>query len=213
MSKKGKLIKVCGMRDSANIQALSALDVDIMGMIFYEKSPRYVTNPPEVDLPETMDKAGVFVNAGFDEIMDKASTFALDIIQLHGRETPELCARLKNRGLTVFKAFGIDENFDFNRTKEYEDSVSLFVFDTKTKGYGGSGKKYNWKKLNEYQGETGFLLSGGITPDDLTAILSFRHPQFAGIDLNSGFEIEPGIKDIQRLERFIKSFRETTAIF
>ena len=202
------IVKVCGMREKENIQELLALDIHIMGMIFYKKSPRYVRRTPGIKFPDTIKKAGVFVNAGYDEIMKKSEQFGLDIIQLHGNEIPELGKKLSANGLEVFKAFGIDELFDFDKTLPFSQSCSLFVFDSRTKSYGGSGKKYNWKKLNEYKGKTKFLLSGGIGPDDLSAVKNFSHPLFAGIDLNSGFEISPGVKDIAALKIFLNKIRK-----
>jgi phosphoribosylanthranilate isomerase len=202
------IIKVCGMKEEGNMLALSKLDIDYMGMIFYERSPRYITRVLSVKFPDRIKKTGVFVNAAYDEIMDKATIFGLDAIQLHGNESPGLCERLKNNGLEILKAFGIDADFDFHRTAPFENSCSLFVFDTKTKSHGGSGKKYNWDKLSEYQGKTRFLLSGGITPNDVENIKQFDHPLLAGVDLNSGFEIKPGIKDIQALKVFLKKLQE-----
>ena len=201
------IIKVCGMHDSNNIKDLLNLDIDYMGMIFYEKSPRYVEQPPLYTPTDKVKKVGVFVNEDFQTIMEKSEVFNLDIIQLHGNETPELCKKIKAAGLGVFKAFGVDDNFDFQITHPYSECTSLFVFDTKTKDYGGSGKKYNWKKLHEYNGKTPFLLSGGISVDDANQIKSFEHPQFAGVDLNSGFEISPGIKDIEKIRLFIEQVR------
>jgi len=204
------LVKVCGMRDGDNIRELLNLDIDFMGMIFYEKSPRFISKPPEVLFPEKVQKTGVFVNATFKEIMDVAKKFNLDAIQLHGHETPEFCSKISQAGYTVLKAFGIDEKFNFEDIRTYEKACSFFVFDTKTKGYGGSGKKFNWEKLEEYQGDTGFLLSGGISPEDINTLKQFSHPQFKGVDLNSGFEIKPGIKNIEELKLFINELKSIT---
>ena len=195
------------MRDSNNIKDLLKLDIDYMGMIFYEKSLRYVERHPVYTSTDKVKKVGVFVNENFQTIMEKAEAFNLDIIQLHGNETPELCEKIKATGLDVFKAFGVDDNFDFKTTVPFSKSSSLFIFDTKSKGYGGSGKKYNWGKLSEYKGKTGFLLSGGISPGDADQLKSFEHPLFAGVDLNSGFETSPGVKDIKKIRLFIEEVK------
>ena len=119
----------------------------------------------------------------------------------------ELCEKISGLGIEVIKAFGIDESFNFSEIMKYEDVCSLFVFDTKTKAYGGSGKKFNWKKLNEYNGEVPFLLSGGITLNDIDEVIEFDHPKYLGVDLNSGFELEPAIKDIKLLNEFVDKYR------
>ena len=196
------------MREEKNIRRLIKLDIDIIGMIFYDKSPRFIKKKPDIDFIGTIKKAGVFVNAKTEYIKKKAGEYSLDIIQLHGNESPEMCSSLKNEGFEVFKAFGIDKNFDFNQTQHYEKYCSFFVFDTKTGNYGGSGRKYNWDLLDNYKGETPFLLSGGLSPQDINTLLMFKHPHFGGIDLNSGFELQPGIKNIELLQDFINKFRQ-----
>ena len=149
-------------------------------------------------------KVGVFVNATIESMMEKASTYKLDYLQLHGNESPEDCHTLQKRGYSLIKAFPIATKEDFEKTREYEGRVDYFLFDTRCEGYGGSGKRFDWSILTEYKGETPFLLSGGIRPENAEAIRNFRHPRFAGIDLNSGFEIEPGLKDVDKLKNFIQ---------
>ncbi|MEN8137677.1 MAG: phosphoribosylanthranilate isomerase [Bacteroidota bacterium] len=202
-----KLIKVCGMRESQNIEELSELDIDMMGMIFYPKSPRYIEKVPVLSGELNIDKVGVFVNSNSTEILEKVDEFNLNIVQLHGNEKADCCNDISDSGVVVMKAFGIDEGFDFSVLEEYERSVSMFVFDTKTKDYGGSGKKFNWNKLKEYKGNIPFLLSGGIGPNDIAEVLNFEHPKYAGVDLNSGFEIKPALKNIDLLKEFIKKYR------
>ena len=202
-----KLIKVCGMRETQNIKELIELDIDMMGMIFYKKSPRFISEVPQVKFPDRVDKVGVFVNSSFEEILEIIKDFGLKKIQLHGNESVELCEKISGLGIEVIKAFGIDESFNFSEITKYEDVCSLFVFDTKTKAYGGSGKKFNWKKLNEYNGEVPFLLSGGITSNDINEVIEFDHPKYLGVDLNSGFELEPAIKDIKLLNEFVDKYR------
>ena len=197
------------MRDTQNINDLISLGVDYMGMIFYHKSPRYITEVPSVNKYSGIKKVGVFVNANESEIMEVVSKFDLQVVQLHGSEEAELCKSLKYQGLEVFKAFGINDEFDFRNVKSFHGVCDLFIFDTKTKSHGGSGKKFDWTKLKEYNGETSFLLSGGISFNDIYDVLNFEHPQYAGVDLNSGFEIEPGLKDIGLLKKFINKFEKT----
>lgn len=209
------IIKVCGMRDSRNIQEVSALAVNWIGLIFYERSPRFIGQSPTkqwtVDSGQlTTKKVGVFVNATIESMMETASAYKLDYLQLHGNESPEDCHTLQKRGYSLIKAFPIASKEDFEKTKEYEGRVDYFLFDTRCEGYGGSGKRFDWSILTEYKGETPFLLSGGIRPENAEAIRNFRHPRFAGIDLNSGFEIEPGLKDIDKLKDFIQQISHPT---
>jgi len=202
-----KLIKVCGMRDTQNIYNLIDLGVDYMGMIFYAKSPRYIESLPEIHNYKNVKKVGVFVNANETEIMDKVREFDLQVVQLHGQEEVNICKNLKYQGLEVFKAFGISDDFDFVNVKSFEDYCDMFIFDTKTKVHGGSGKKYNWSKLDEYKGDTPFLLSGGIGPNDIDEVLKINHQNYAGVDLNSGFELGPALKNIDLLNDFIQVYK------
>jgi phosphoribosylanthranilate isomerase len=200
-------IKVCGMRQPANIQAVANLGVHALGFIFYPKSPRYCLPSLELDslanLPDDMQKVGVFVNTDIDIVQMVANDFGLTTIQLHGEESPAYARKLVRKGLEVWKAFGINNAFDFKATLPFQEICAAFVFDTKTEAHGGSGQKYNWEKLKEYEGKTPFLLSGGIKPTDTKAIHQFAHPAFWGLDLNSGFEIEPGLKDPQAIKQFL----------
>ena len=193
-------LKVCGMKDPNNIQQLATLQPDWMGMIFYEKSPRHVDT--RITTNNHLKKIGVFVNATQDYIDQKIAAYQLAGIQLHGKETPEFCARFQQRGLTTLKAFSIDEHFDFALTDAYHDHCDLFVFDTKGKNPGGNGLTYDWGILQKYTGATPFLLSGGINPSLVEAILQFDHPRWEGLDINSGFEIAPGIKNIELIKKF-----------
>jgi len=136
---------------------------------------------------------GVFVNESATKVFELADKFKLDYIQLHGDEDQIFCSKIAEK-ISVIKVFRIDEGFDFSLIEKYT-SASYFLFDTQTKHYGGSGKKFNWEKLNKYSGKTPFLLSGGIGPNDVDQILAISHPQFVGIDINSKFESSPGIKD------------------
>ena len=194
-------IKVCGMRDADNIQAVEQLGIDWMGMIFWPKSSRFVADVPSY-LPKQVRLVGVFVDASLVDIRQHVSDYQLDLIQLHGKETPAFAEVLKP--LSVIKAFNISEAEDLKQTKAYEGIVDYFLFDTKGKVVGGNGEKFDWSVLSSYHGETPFLLSGGIGPDDVEAVNSFRHPKCIGIDLNSRFEQAPALKDISKLRNFIK---------
>lgn len=195
-------IKVCGMRDKENISGLLALKPDYIGFIFYAQSKRFVADFPQIEIPSTTKKAGVFVNEVIEEIVEKVQKYKLDFVQLHGNETPEFCEELSMKNIKIIKAFSVDENFDFSATKPFEKHVSLFLFDTKGKNYGGNGLKFNWELLQYYTGNTPFLLSGGISKNDSEEIKKFKHPAFLGIDINSGFELEPGLKNIKEIKEF-----------
>ncbi len=193
------------MRDSENIRAIEQTKADIIGFIFHPKSPRFVASLPEY-MPKTQKRVGVFVNASLEQILAKAQKFSLEYIQLHGDEPPAFCSELKNRGLKVIRAQRIANADDIIRAESY-NMADLMIFDTKTELYGGSGKKFNWQLLENYKGCVPFLLSGGIRSDTFEEIKAFFHPQFAGIDLNSGFEISPALKDVGKLNNFIEKIK------
>jgi phosphoribosylanthranilate isomerase len=195
-------IKVCGMRESENISALLALKPDYIGFIFYDKSKRFVAEFTQIEIPSSIKKVGVFVNETIEEIIEKVNQHTLDFVQLHGNETSEYCEKLAAKNIKIIKAFSVDENFDFSAIKTFEKHVSLFLFDTKGNNYGGNGIKFNWELLQNYTGKTPFLLSGGISINDAEEIKSFKHPAFLGIDINSGFELEPGLKNINEIKEF-----------
>ena len=194
------IIKVCGMRDADNIQELEKLGIDWMGMIFWSRSSRYVAEIPAY-MPERVKRVGVFVDASMEDIRQHVNDYQLDIIQLHGRETPAFAEALKP--WSVIKAFNIANEVDLNQTKAYEGIVDFFLFDTKGKVVGGNGEKFDWSVLEAYQGSTPFLLSGGIGPDDVEAVRAFHHPRCIGIDLNSRFELAPALKDVTRIQEFL----------
>ena len=204
-------IKVCGMRETDNLRAVEQLDIDWMGFIFYPCSPRYVS-------AETADatairrcrrtKVGVFVNAGADEIDAAQALYALECVQLHGNESPSDCAALQRKGLCVIKAFAIATADDLRQTDAYASCADYFLFDTKCDAYGGSGRRFDWSVLKHYHGHTPFLLSGGLAPACIEDLLRFDHPTLAGIDLNSGFETAPALKDVDALNRFIRKIKQ-----
>ena len=210
-------IKVCGMRQPENIEALLELPIDYIGFILYYKSKRYVGNTALAEwleqneaLFEKVKKVGVVVNGSIHELLNVVHDYKLDFLQLHGDESAEYCREISLlwqassvRRAKLIKAFSVDEDFDFSQTAAYEPYCSFFIFDTKGAGYGGTGRQFDWDLLNQYDGTLPFILSGGIGPDSLEDLQGFYHPRMAGIDLNSRFEIEPGLKNIPQLETFI----------
>ena len=198
------ITKVCGMRDAQNIRDVEALGIDWIGMIFWPKSKRYVAEVPSY-LPEHLKKVGVFVDSTLDDILQHISDYQLDIIQLHGQESPDFAKALKPH--TIIKAFNIEKADDLLQTEKYKGIADYFLFDTKGKMVGGNGQKFDWSVLTAYQSKTPFLLSGGIGPEDAESVRSFHHPRCIGIDLNSRFESEPGFKDINQLKTFINKLR------
>ncbi len=198
-------IKVCGMRDAENISELVKLKPDYMGFIFYGKSKRFVTAFPKAKIPSEIKKVGVFVNETLESIIKITKKNELDAIQLHGNETFEYCKKLKallTHKVEIFKAFSVDDDFDFYKTKAYQKICDFLLFDTKGKDYGGNGVKFNWQVLENYKGDTPFLLSGGISKSDVEDIKKISHKAFAGVDINSGFEIEPALKNIEDIKEF-----------
>ena len=192
------------MRDAQNIRDVEALGIDWIGMIFWPKSKRYVAEVPSY-LPEHLKKVGVFVDSTLDDILQHISDYQLDIIQLHGQESPDFAKALKPH--TIIKAFNIEKADDLLQTEKYKGIADYFLFDTKGKMVGGNGQKFDWSVLTAYQGKTPFLLSGGIGPEDAESVRSFHHPRCIGIDLNSRFESEPGFKDINQLKTFINNIK------
>ena len=188
------------MRDAENIREVEALGIDMMGFIFYPKSSRYVSERQEY-LPTKCKRVGVFVDEDIENIKKITDDYALDFIQLHGHESIEEVKKLKDR--KIIKAFNIATKEDLDATTPYANLVDFFLFDTKGPSVGGNGEKFDWSILNAYNGDMPFLLSGGIGPEDAERIKSFNHPKCIGIDLNSRFEIEPGIKDIVKLKTFL----------
>ena len=198
------------MREAENIREVEALGIDWMGLIFWPKSSRYVSEMPDY-LPQDVKHVGVFVNEDLDTVKKKADDYALDLIQLHGSESPDYVRALKTPSSinpltsSIIKAFNIATADDFEQTKDYEGLVDYFLFDTKGPSVGGNGVQFDWDVLKDYHGKTPFLLSGGIGPDDAERIQAFHHPQCIGIDLNSRFELSPGLKDINKLKTFIQA--------
>lgn len=205
------LVKVCGMREPDNIKQVAQLGVDMMGFIFYPKSPRYASQVvARSDADRNVCRVGVFVNDSVSTMLDKIHSFSLNAVQMHGSESRELCEQLRaaKGNMKIIKAISVSNAGDIQKYKEYVGAVDLFLFDTKCKTVGGSGEQFDWQVLEQYDGETPFLLSGGIGPDDAERVKSFHHPQCIGIDLNSKFEIEPALKDVEKLKNFLEKLRE-----
>ena len=201
-------IKICGLSDPDSIREIARLNPTMMGFIFYAPSPRNACAllPSVVNaLPEGIERTGVFVDAPVDHILHTASRYGLTTVQLHGRETPEMCLTLRRSGLRVMKAIGINPDIDWDTLRPYEGTVDLYVFDTLTAIHGGSGRKFDWTLLRTYPPATPFLLSGGIGPDDADAITQAAAtlPLMAGIDINSRFETQPGTKDPILVSNFL----------
>ena len=222
------IIKVCGMREAENIREVEKAIANssfftlhsslfLMGFIFWPKSSRYVSERPSY-LPTNCKRVGVFVDADIPEVMQKVEDFGLDYIQLHGHETPDYIRALRvadgfPADTRLIKALSISSRNDIATYQDYEGLIDYFLFDTKAQLPGGNGQQFDWSVLAAYDGNTPFLLSGGIGPDDaerlcaLPALDGFPVEKCAGIDLNSRFEVTPAIKDINKLKEFIKTVR------
>ncbi len=232
------LIKVCGMRVAQNIRDVSALGVDWLGLVFCPNSPRLVTqihsrgglipdyNSLEGETPKLGVshllmprhnhplRVGVFMDDMPQNIVTRVYNFNLDIVQLHGEESPVMIDNLRHTldpdirpGFKIAKTIFIESAEDFKQCAAYEDVVDYFVFHNKCAEAGGSGKKFDWSLLSQYEGKTPFLLSGGIGPEDAEAIKSIQHPMMVGVDINSKFEIEPGLKDVEKIRDFVERLR------
>ncbi len=207
-------IKVCGNRNLQQFKELENLGIDYAGLIFYPQSPRYVlkslTGKDVRDLNLSIPKVGVFVNAAEEEIMQRIEDFDLDMVQLHGDETASFCSRISDQ-IKVIKAFRIadfDSNIDW-LVKEYDEACDYYLFDKANAGlYGGTGEKFNWDLLENSVIGKPFFLSGGISIEDAEALKTFHHPFFYGVDVNSRFEIEPGIKDMKLIEEFVNQIKK-----
>ncbi len=192
------------MRDAENIREVEALGIDMMGFIFWPKSKRYLSERSEY-LPKRCQRIGVFVDENIEQVKRIANDFALDFIQLHGSESPDFVRSLNHK---IIKAFNIATAEDLEQTKAYEGLVDYFLFDTKATLPGGSGQQFDWNVLDAYNGDTPFLLSGGIGPDDAERVKAFHHEKCIGIDLNSRFELAPGLKYVDEIKRFLEKVRK-----
>ena len=204
------IVKVCGMREAENIRAVEALGVDWMGFIFWEHSSRCVSQRPAY-LPTRAKRVGVFVDESLDVVCQHVEAFGLDVVQLHGSESPAYLRDLRSScdaRLLIVKAFSIATRDDLLLTSLYEGLADYFLFDTKAQLVGGNGRKFDWSVLAHYDGSTPFLRSGGIGPDDASRLSAFSHPRLAGIDLNSRFEISPALKNVELLKQFLYDIQQ-----
>jgi phosphoribosylanthranilate isomerase len=195
-------IKVCGMRDANNIAQVTTLGPDYMGFIFYPLSPRYVGAEFKMSDKDTSSivRVGVFVNAANEEILRQSRIVGFEHVQLHGNETVQQAASLKDSGFKVIKVFSIDDDFDFGVTRQFAPVVDFFLFDTRGKLYGGNAKTFDWKVLQRYDQDVPFFLSGGISPENVSDITRLEGMNLHALDVNSGVEEAPGLKDVKKLK-------------
>ncbi len=213
------LIKVCGMRDAQNIEQIALLCPDFIGFIFYPRSQRYVrqsdlsTEQLDVvlprDLPTSIKRVGVFVESPDAEVERIAIHWKLDFVQLHGNESPAFCQKLKEKGFNIIKVFSVGkEGISLTHMSMYEGLVDYFLFDTQSPNYGGTGHKFDWETLKTYDLKTPFLLSGGISLQDIEKLKGHIHHNCIGFDINSKFEIEPAQKNSALIKEFITLIRQ-----
>ena len=200
------MVKVCGMRDPENIRAVEQAGADLLGFICYAPSPRFVGS--SAPRPSRCKRVGVFVNAPECYIYNMVKELSLDYVQLHGNESPAFCRNLYQAGLRLIKAFSVSHAGILDGTQAYAPYCDYFLFDTPCASYGGSGETFDWQMLLAYRASVTFFLSGGLSPGSLNALARFSHPLWVGIDLNSGFELAPGLKDARALHTFIKRFKD-----
>lgn len=205
-------VKVCGMKEPDNLEQVCRLDPDFIGYIFFRASARYVGDHPDealFSLPgDTVSRVGVFVNEPILSVRKMIESGWMDLVQLHGSESPEYCKALVNEGVHVIKAIGPGHLDEMERLEEYYGVVHYFLFDTAGQGSGGTGEKFDWGLLEKYAQPVPFLLSGGIGPGDAPAIRELDHLLLRGVDVNSRFEDAPGRKNIKALKSFIKEIRK-----
>lgn len=210
-------IKVCGITSMKQLQQLDGLEVDFAGLSFYKASPSFVGDKiAEADIRDTdldVKKVGVFVNSDYDEIMDTVERFGLDLVQLHGDESPHLCEAISSE-IEVIKSFRIsnsEKSIDY-LIKEYDDVCDYYLFDTASiNGFGGSEEKFDWKKIESAKIEKPFFLAGGIGPEDATQIRKLKHPDFYGVEINNQFDKSPGVKDMVLVLKFMHALRMKAA--
>jgi phosphoribosylanthranilate isomerase len=188
------------MRDPANIKAVAELHADYMGFIFYRNSPRYVGDKFTLEESEVTTNVGVFVDESTGIILHRLKDINSETAQLHGSETPSQCDDLKSRGITVIKVFSISDDFDFTKTKDFQDVADYFLFDTKGKSFGGNGKTFNWNRLQEYDQSIPFFLSGGLNEENVKNLGVLDMMNIHALDVNSGVEDAPGVKNIEKIK-------------
>ena len=204
-------IKVCGMRIPENIDNICLSGPDYLGFIFYARSKRYIGKYPDPAIfsrvPARIRKVGVFVNEEKNELIRLCRQYNLSAAQLHGNESTDDCRDIRENGIIVIKSFALSESFDFKIVNSYKQSVDYVLFDTAGKLPGGNGNKFKWSTLESYTENIPFFLSGGIGPADVKALKELRHPSLFALDINSGFETEPGLKDAFAIADFIQKIK------
>ncbi|MDP5168865.1 MAG: phosphoribosylanthranilate isomerase [Bacteroidia bacterium] len=206
-----KKIKVCGLREPENIDDVLSLSPDYIGFIFYPKSSRHIGGKLPTFYARQLDEAkkvGVFVDEVLREIKEFVHLFGLDVVQLHGKENPAFCAKVGDLGVEVIKVFSVGESFDFDQLTPYREVVDFFLFDTKGELPGGNGTAFDWTILEKYDGKVPYFLSGGIGAADGASLAALDLPGLYGVDVNSKFEIKPGLKDVKKLNTFFQEIRE-----
>ena len=208
---KGLHIKVCGMKNVQNLEDICLLEPDYVGFIFVEQSPRFVGRNPDPALFRIPGKGirriGVFVDASEKYIREQLDQDRIDGLQLHGSESPQFCCKLRQEGITVIKALPSASLREKEALVQWKDAVDHLLIDSPSKGQGGSGHKFDWSLLEKVAIAQPFFLSGGIAPGDAGSIRTLQHPLLYGVDVNSGFEQKPGLKDVEKLRHFIKELR------
>ena len=193
------------MKQAANIAAVAELQPDYLGFIFYQKSPRFI-NDVSAELiryiPTSIKTTGVFVDEELETVKACIFKYNLKAVQLHGKESEAYCQEIKLTGLEVVKAFGLDKDFDFNQLLSYSNVVDYFLFDTQTPAHGGSGKVFDWKLLENYALNVPYFLSGGIDIAHAKTIKEINDPRLYALDINSKFELAPGLKDVEKIKEF-----------
>ncbi|MBC7615457.1 MAG: phosphoribosylanthranilate isomerase [Pedobacter sp.] len=198
-------LKICGMKQAANIAAVAELHPDYLGFIFYQKSPRFI-NEVSAELikyiPSSIKTTGVFVDEELETVKAYIFRYNLKAVQLHGKESETYCQEIKLTGVEVIKAFGLNRDFDFNQLLSYSRTIDYFLFDTQTPGHGGSGKVFDWKLLQNYTLNIPYFLSGGIDKVHAKTIAEISDPRLYALDINSKFELTPGLKDVDKIKVF-----------
>ncbi len=205
-------VKVCGMTDPGNVQAVCKYQPDYIGFIFYHRSVRYVGSEPDPELfssvPKDVSKTAVFVNEHYEKMVEISDKHGIGVLQLHGMESPETCKALRIHGKTVIKVFPGDQLENERLLSDYSGAADYFLFDTPVISHGGSGRKFDWSILGRLRSEVKFFLSGGISMSDIELLKSIDRPSFYAVDINSRFETEPGIKDPEMAGKFINEIRD-----
>lgn len=205
-------LKVCGMKYAGNLAEIALIKPEFLGFIFYENSPRYMAESLIAEnlntLPDSIQKVGVFVNASYQFILEMTKRYELDLVQLHGGEEVDFCFRLKAAGIKIIKVFHVDNAIDLDLLKTFQQVADYFLFDTKSKLYGGTGTEFNWQALDQYNLATPYFLSGGVGLDNIENLKQLTVLPYA-LDVNSKFEIKPGFKNVKTVRQLKEKMAST----